>query len=102
MARRQPRTILEACVARQGNFRGGITAARTVEFAWCQVDLGHFPTAVEYAEWAHVDERTSWRHRAAIRDVFGDEWENVIEQLARAVADGAPAHSRTLRVPVPA
>lgn len=88
MAKRQPRTLLQYCVARLGVHSGAIAAARLIEMAVCTVELGHLPQAAEYAEWACIDERTAWRHRAKLKAVFGDEWTQVVEQLAAAAADG--------------
>jgi len=93
MRRRQPRTLHQYCVARLGVHSGAITAARLIEMAVCTVELGHFPVAAEYAEWACIDERSAWRHRAKLREVFGDDWAQVVEQLAAAAAAGASVHS---------
>jgi hypothetical protein len=65
--------------------RGGLTAATVAQWAIAAADLGHMPTTVEYADWWGVDERTGWRHRAAIREVFGDNWQAAIELIVAEV-----------------
>ncbi|MBA3660054.1 MAG: hypothetical protein H0W67_10695 [Gemmatimonadales bacterium] len=75
-------TVLEACVRASGMRRGGLTASFVAQWAITAAELGHVPTTVEYGEWWYIDERTGWRHRAAIRDVFGDNWQEVIEMVA--------------------
>jgi hypothetical protein len=84
---RKPRTIHELCIARLGVHRGAIAAARVAQWAMVAHDLGRLPTTVEYAEWWSLDERTGWRHRAAIRDALGEEWEPTIEALAAQITD---------------
>jgi len=78
---RKPRTVLEVCVAKQGIHKGALTAARVAQYAICAADIGHFPGAGTYADWWAIDERTAWRHRASIRDVFGDDLEAVVMAL---------------------
>lgn len=80
--RRNPTTVLDYCVAKHGLHRGAFTAAYACQHAICMVDIGHLPTHREYAEYWAVDERSSKNHRARVRDVFGDEWEAVVRQLA--------------------
>lgn len=75
---RKPRTVLEACVAVKGVHRGAFAAAHIAQLAMQTRELGRIPSAVEYADWWAVDERTAWRHRAEARDVFGDAWEDVV------------------------
>lgn len=82
MARRQDTSVLRACVVRLGVHRGATAAARVVQIALAERDLGHFPTAVEYADYWAVSERTAWGHRAAARAGIGDELERVSSELA--------------------
>jgi hypothetical protein len=92
-------SVLDYCVQAQGARRGGITAAKIALWAIASVDLGHFATTVEYAEWAAVDERTAWRDRARIVEVFGDV-EPVVMSLAARVGDRrSPAAVSRLAVP---
>lgn len=79
MAKRE--TILDACTAKLGVHRGALAAAWVAQWAMAADELGHFPTTVEYAECWALSERNAWRHRAAIRDVFGD-----VEPVVMAVA----------------
>jgi hypothetical protein len=86
-------TVLQACTRKRGVHRGAITAAHVVQWAVATVELGHLPTTVEYADWWAVDERTAWRHRAGIREVFGDDWQDVVARVA------SEAGRRKLRAP---
>lgn len=79
---RKPRTVLEACVAVKGVHRGAIVAAHVAQWAMTTHELGRVPTTLEYAEWWAVDERTGWRHRAGVKDVFGESWVEVVLLLA--------------------
>lgn len=78
--KREP--LIKVCVRELGPKRGGMAAAAIVSYAIATADLGHVPTAVEYAEWFGVSERTAWRHRERCRDVFGDRWRDVVGDLA--------------------
>jgi hypothetical protein len=92
-------SILDYCVRSAGVHRGALVAAWVAQWAMTANDLGRFPTAVEYAEWWAVDERTAWRHRAGIRDVFGD-----VEPIVMAVAsgvDGRRSPRAVMGLPVP-
>jgi hypothetical protein len=71
------------CVRKLGVHRGAIAAARVAQWAIATAELGHLPTTVEYSEWWAVTERTGWYHRAAVHAALGDEWPQVVEQLAR-------------------
>jgi hypothetical protein len=82
MAKRAPRTVLEACVAKQGVHKGAFTAAWTGQYALATVELGHVPSNREYAEYWAMDERNGWDHRARIKDVFGEKWPEVVQYLA--------------------
>jgi hypothetical protein len=82
---RKPRTILEACTAARGIHRGAITAAHVAQWAMTTAELGYVPSTVEYSEWWGVDERTGWRHRAGIRDVFGEDWPVVVERVGQEI-----------------
>jgi hypothetical protein len=78
---RKPATLLELCIARRGVHRGAVTAAWVVQWAATARELGKFPTTAEYAEWWNVSERNAWRHRAAIHEALGDEYERVVLRL---------------------
>lgn len=93
---RPPRTVLEACIAVRGIHRGAFTAARIAQYAMTWVELGHFPTAVEYASSWNVDERTAWRHRAEFEEVFGDRWREVVDQVADEVRRRGEKSPRSL------
>lgn len=75
-------TILQACTRKLGQTRGGLAAANIAQYAIAQAELGHFPTAVEYADYWAISERTAWRHRSRCEAAFGDAWPEVVEQLA--------------------
>lgn len=83
----RPGTVLDVCTERLGVHRGAIAAARVAQWALATADLGHVPTTVEYANWWAVTERTGWNHRSACRDVFGDDWPDVVEFVARQIGD---------------
>lgn len=83
---RKPRTIQEQCIAKLGIHRGAIAAARVAQYAIATHELGHVPTTDEYCDYWAVDERTGWRHRAVIRDVYGDQWGEVVEAVAAPIA----------------
>jgi len=78
-------TVLEACTRKRGVHRGAITAAHVAQWALATADLGHVPTTVEYADYWAVKERTGWNHRAGVRDVFGDDWPELVEDLAAEI-----------------
>jgi hypothetical protein len=75
-------TVLQACTQKVGVHRGALAAAAVAQYAMTADDLGRFPTAVEYAEWWAISERSAWRHRARIEDVFGESWPSVVELVA--------------------
>lgn len=78
-------TVLQVCVAQLGVHRGALAAANVAQLAMTTATLGHFPTTDEYcADWV-VSERTGWNHRARARAGLGDDWQDVIEQLALVV-----------------
>ena len=83
---RAPRTVLELATRRLGVHRGALAAAHIAQWAIVTAELGHVPTTVEYSEWWAVDERTGWRHRASCRDVLGDDWQTVVQQIAGVIA----------------
>lgn len=83
---RKPRTVLEHCVAVFGVHRGAFAAAHISQLAMTTHELGRVPTNDEYAEWWAVSERAGWNHRAEAREVFGDAWEDVVRQVADAIA----------------
>lgn len=88
-------SVQEVCIRRLGLHRGAIAAARVAQLAIAQRDLGHWPTAVEYAEYWSVIERTAWNHRAAaLAGVVGPELEgddalavlkSVVDTLVQAI-----------------
>jgi len=87
MARRQPKTVLDHCIASRGVHRGALTAAWVAQWARCAQELGRFPTTAQYADYWAIHERTGWRHREAIVDVFGEEFEPTVMYVAAAIAD---------------
>lgn len=102
--RRQPRTVLEVCVARRGVHRGSLAAAHVAQWAMAIDALGHVPTVVEYAEWWSISERTGWRHAERVEAVFGDEWRSVVEAIAgaaRKYVDGRLSVAGVKSTPVP-
>jgi hypothetical protein len=78
---KKPLSVRDACMRKLGVHRGAFVAAHVAQWAITAEDLGRFPTTAEYAEWWALDERTGWRHRAEIRDVFGE-----VEPVVMAVA----------------
>jgi hypothetical protein len=100
---RAPRSIIEACVRKRGLHRGALTAAHVAQYALAMNDLGHFPTAVEYADYWAVSERTAFAHRAGIAEVFGRRWQDVVGRVAAAAEDRETRSlGRITRFPVPA
>lgn len=94
MARTNRLTVQEVCVRRLGVHRGALAAARVAMMAIAANELGHFPSATEYAEYWAVDERTAWRHRAAaVAGVVGPtvQDDDALEVL-RAVVDVLAKH----------
>lgn len=92
-------TVLRACVERMGAHRGAIAAANVAQLVIATSELGHFPTAVEYADYWAIDERSAWRHRARARDGLGDEWQDVVSALARRTSSRSPRAVISLPVP---
>lgn len=80
-------TVLQVCVSKLGAHKGGLAAANVAQLAMARRELGHFPSGTEYADYWAVTERTAWYHRSRARAVFGDELENVVEQLAKSIGD---------------
>lgn len=78
-------TVHRYCVRTLGVHRGAIAAARVAQWAIATAELGHVPTTVEYSEWWAIDERTGWRHRALAHEALGEEWQTVVERLAREI-----------------
>lgn len=78
----QPKSVLHACMLVHGMHRGAIVAAHVAQMGIAQANLGHRPTAVEYAEFWSITERTAWNHRQAVRQVFGRDWQGVVDQVA--------------------
>jgi hypothetical protein len=78
----RPQTVLQACTRKRGVHKGAITAAHVAQMAIATAELGHVPTNAEYCDWWALDDRTGWRHRAGVRDVFGDEWATVVQVVA--------------------
>jgi hypothetical protein len=101
MAKRKPRTVLEHCVAKLGVHQGAFAAANVAQYAIATKDLGHVPTTDEYCEWWAVSERTGWYHRSRIRDVFGDDWPDVIEQVSHLIKTSSPRAAMSLPVTRP-
>lgn len=99
---REPRTVLDICVARVGVHRGAVAAAAVAQYALTTVELGHVPTTDEYiAEWA-ISERTGWRHRERMTAVFGEAWPDVVAAVAAEVERRSvrlPARAMALVVP---
>lgn len=87
-------TVLQACVARVGQTRGALAAAAVAQYAIAEYDLGKFPTAVEYADYWAISERTAFRHRARMERVFADDWRVVVsgvtEQIRRRDLERSP------------
>jgi hypothetical protein len=97
---RQP-TILEQCVRRRGVHRGALTAAHVAQWAIATADLDRVPTGSEYAEFWAVSERTAWYHRAGMREVYGERWPELVEQVAQVIVKGgerSPRRVMSLRV----
>lgn len=97
---RKPRTVLEQCVAARGVHRGALTAAHIAQYAMATRALGRIPGAETYADYWSVDERTAWRHRQGIREVYGDKWREVVQLVADELGDQlSPKSARTVEVP---
>lgn len=92
-------TVLHACVDRLGVHRGSLAAANVAQLAIATRELGHFPTAVEYADYWSIDERSAWRHRARARDGLGDDYQDVVVALARRTTNSSPRAVMSLAVP---
>jgi hypothetical protein len=94
---RDPRTLLELCIARAGAVRGrpggfldvrrgGVAATRVVLWALASKPLGRVAPTASYAEFWRLSERQAWRHRADLHELFpGDEFELVIAAVMRTV-----------------
>jgi hypothetical protein len=68
-------------VRKHGIHRGALTAAYVGQYAIAWSELGEFPTAVAYAEYWAISERTAFLHRSKIADVFGEKWPEVVEAV---------------------
>lgn len=78
-------SVLDYCTARVGLHRGGLAAAAVAQYAMTTADLGRLPSTTEYRDWWNISERTAWRHRERMHEVFGDEWRAVVERVAAEV-----------------
>jgi hypothetical protein len=99
MAKRQPRTVLEACVVKLGVHRGAIVAAYVAQYAIAADELGHVPSTSEYRDYWAISERTAWLHRSKMRDVFGEEWRTVVESVVAAMGKSRSPR-KLIRTPV--
>jgi hypothetical protein len=97
---RQPRTILEVCVANAGVHRGALAAAYVAQAAITTHELGRVPTVAEYAEYWAVDERTGWRHSVKMTDALGMDWRPVVAEVAKVVGDRRSPRAVT-KLPAP-
>jgi hypothetical protein len=98
---KEPVTVLDYCVRVHGQTRGGLVAAHIAQWAIATHELGHMPTTVEYSEFWYVTERTGWLHRSQAREVFGDDWQRVVESVAADIGTRLSPRSVAGR-PVPA
>lgn len=57
-------------MARAGLLKGARVAQYILQWAIASRDLGHAPSAEEYAEWWSESERTSYRRQAEFRAAF--------------------------------
>lgn len=87
MSSRRSLTVLQACVKRHGVHKGAVVAAWVAQWAIATADLGEVAGTARYAEWWAISERNAWRHRAAIREALGDDWQSVVARLARHVEE---------------
>jgi hypothetical protein len=85
IVKRRPRSVRDVCIAKLGVHRGAIAAARVAQWAIATRELGHVPTVAEYSDWWALSERTGWYHASRIEAVFGDEWRDVVELVAREI-----------------
>jgi hypothetical protein len=70
MRHRVDRTIMEACVSKQGLLKGSRTCSFIACWAIASNALGRPITLDEYADWWKDSERTAYRHQADFREVF--------------------------------
>jgi hypothetical protein len=103
--KRQPRTILEVCVAKRGTIGGARAASNVAAWVIQTAELGRVPTVVEYSTYWGVAERTAWRHAHSIESVFGENWRQLVGQLGarvRTKVSGRPSvgELRQLRLPI--
>ena len=84
-SKRKRAELVELCRSRGlSAVKSAQVALKVVQWAIVSESLGHFASGTEYARWTMADERTAWRHRAAIRAVFTeDEFRTIVEQLTR-------------------
>jgi hypothetical protein len=98
MAKRQPRTVLEVCVASLGVHRGAVAAANVAQWAIATSELGHVPTVAEYVDYWAITDRSGWNHAARVREALGDDWRAVVDALSRHLESHAPG--RVMRAPL--
>lgn len=93
-------TLLAVCVARSGgklraSWHGLKVCEYVIEWAIVAHELERMPTTEEYREWWAISERSAWRHRAAIRELFpGDEFPRLVEGVAAQMTARLAAGSR--------
>lgn len=90
-------SIHRYCVQKLGAHRGAMAAARVAQWVIVTAELGLLPSTGKYAEWWAIDERTGWRHRAIVHEVFGDQWPLIVERLAAEASRRAARSPRAVQ-----
>jgi hypothetical protein len=117
MARtKRAQTLIEICVARAIRESGGDpsslmagvksvprgtrVAGYIAQWAMASNEVGKFATTVEYTEHLGIDERTGWRHRAAIHALFSDDEFRVLVDAVRELVRRGERNPLAAEVPV--
>lgn len=70
MPRREPRTIMEVCIAQKGVVKGARVCSFIVQWCIASNALGREISIEEYADWWKEHVRTAYREQARFREVF--------------------------------
>jgi hypothetical protein len=81
----RPGTLLDYTTEVYGVHKGAVVAAHIGQMVLSEVELGREPSAREYGELWGVNMRTAFMHREEARTVFGDDYREVLTQLAASV-----------------
>lgn len=94
-------SVLDHYTDRYGVTKGAWRAAHMVQIAVVVQEHGRDFGNGDYIKYWGVDETTGWNHRREAREVYGDNWRDVAEELAKLMDDQnvrSPAAAQRLKL----